>query len=325
MEDVGTVSVIIPVYGVEKYLQQCLESVCRQSYQNLEIIIIDDESPDLSGKIADDFAASDQRIKALHIKNRGAAGARNIGLEASTGDYIMFIDSDDWVEPDMVEKLLQILIREKCDIVQCQYMNETCIESVKQEYHAGERVCNDADYIKEMISKWEYVLIWNKIYRKSVIKDIRFVEGRCIDDEFYTYKVIMNARKIVLCNQYLYHYRLRKSGAMGNVQKVRQRFYDQADFITLRYPVLCSAYPELKKQLCMHMLEVLMSVMRNGAEYACVYRYAKARLMRYGIPALVSDIDMTTKKSILIYMVSSRTYFLNRKKIEKDVQQNYFE
>ena len=113
------VSIIIPVYNVEKYLAQCLESVCGQTYKNLEIIVVDDESPDHSGEIAEEFAKKDSRVRVEHIKNRGAAGARNVGLELCTGEYILFVDSDDWIELNMVEKLLAAIEETDSDIALC--------------------------------------------------------------------------------------------------------------------------------------------------------------------------------------------------------------
>ena len=118
------VSVILPVYGVEAYLPQCLDSVCNQTWKNLEIIVVDDSSPDHSGSIADEYAQMDPRIIVFHIENRGAAGARNVGLGAAHGEYIMFVDSDDWLELNTIERLMTFTHEHKAEIVQCQYYDE---------------------------------------------------------------------------------------------------------------------------------------------------------------------------------------------------------
>jgi len=114
------VSIIIPVYNVEKFIDQCLHSIVEQTYKNLEIIIVDDNSPDKSGDISDRYSELDSRIKVFHIQNRGAAGARNLGLDNCTGDYILFVDSDDWLEKNAVEIMLNSLLSSKSDFVQCQ-------------------------------------------------------------------------------------------------------------------------------------------------------------------------------------------------------------
>lgn len=326
MKDFGLVSVILPVYGVEKYLSQCLETVCGQTYQNLEIIVVDDESPDRCGEVADEFAKNDNRVKVLHIKNRGAAGARNVGLDASTGDYIMFVDSDDWLELNAVEAMMSYMQENDCEIVQCQYTDEYIDKSVCHTYHDREGLCSSAQFIEDMIEKWEYIVIWNKLYKREVMQDIRFVEGRCIDDEFYIYKVIMQAKKIALISDYLYHYRLRKSGAMGNSQKEKQRLRDQVDFITQRFEPLCQAFPMLRQKLLAHMAEVLMSVMRNGAEYKDSYDYAKKQLKKYASETVLStNISQNIKKSVLTYLWKSRDGFVGKKDRVILEQEGYFD
>lgn len=326
MKDFGLVSVILPVYGVEKYLSQCLETVCGQTYQNLEIIVVDDESPDKCGEIADEFAQKDSRIKVLHIKNRGAAGARNVGLDVCTGDYVMFVDSDDWLELNAVETLMAIIQKNDCEIVQCQYTDEYVEKSVCHTYQEREGLCSSSQFIEDMIEKWEYIVIWNKLYKREVMQGIRFVEGRCIDDEFYTYKVIMNAKKIALIPDYLYHYRLRKSGAMGNSQKEKQRLKDQVDFVTQRYEPLCQAFPKLKVKLLTHMAEVLMSVMRNGAEYQDSYGYAKKQLKKYAMGIVFGgNIRRDIKKSVVAYLLKKRDTFIEKKDRPILEQDGYFD
>lgn len=320
MENLGLVSVIIPVYNVEKYLHHCLESICNQTYPYLEIIVIDDESPDNSGKIADALATKDSRIKVLHIKNRGAAGARNVGLDSLTGDYVFFVDSDDWIEPNTIEIMLKKLVDCGADIVQCQYVDEYKSQSINHIcYNQVERY-SDEEFIEDMIPHWENILIWNKIYKSQLFNGVRFIEGRCIDDEFFTYKVVSNSSDIVIIQNYLYHYINRKSSAMGNVQKNKQRHIDQVDFVTQRYPYLTNKYPRLKGKLLKHLCEVLMSVMRNGCNDTETYSYAKSKLRKFGKQALLNkEIDLSYKKSILKYLFGAQ------KKLHPDVKKEFRE
>lgn len=306
MKNRDLVSIIIPVYGVEKYLPECLESVCSQTYENLEIIVVDDESPDKSGEIADEYAKKDRRVKTYHIQNRGAAGARNYGLDVCTGSYIMFVDSDDWIESNMVEALVSACEEQNCDIAQCQYIDEFVDKSEKHIYIEENQVCDSLRFIETMLKKWEYVINCNKIYKIELLRNLRFVEGRCIDDEFFTYKAVLNANSIALLTGYYYHYRMRKSSAMGSEVKAKQRLRDQVDFVTERYPVLQQRFPKLKKDLLAHMCEVYMQVMRNPAVDDEIYDYAKQHLKKYGKMACCMSIDVNMKKSILVYLAKKK-------------------
>lgn len=324
MGNLGVVSVIVPVYDVEKYLPRCIESICNQTYPYLEIIVVDDESPDNSGKIADDYANKYGRIKVLHIKNKGAAGARNVGLDAHTGDYVFFVDSDDWIESNTIEIMLKKLISSNADIVQCQYIDEYKSHSIKHICDNQDENYNDEEFIKDMIPHWENILIWNKIYKSHLFDDVRFVEGRCIDDEFFTYKVVSNSSNIVIIKDYLYHYINRKSGAMGNPQKKKQRHIDQVDFVTQRYSFLLDKYPNLKSVLLQHMCEVLMLVMRNGCYDKETYSYAKSKLKKYSKHALLNkEINLSFKKSILKYLLMFRNKLYPDS--EKEIREDYFE
>lgn len=325
MKDLGLVSIIIPVYNVEKYLSQCLDSVCNQTYPYLEIIVVDDESPDNCGKIADEYAGKDNRIKVLHIQNRGAAGARNVGLDICTGDYVMFVDSDDWLEIHAIEKMISTMDSTKTDIVQCQYIDEYVDESKRHEYIDENHVGDCALFIETMIQKWEYIINCNKIYRRKLVEQIRFPEGHCIDDEFYTYRAVLRADKVAFITDCLYHYRQRISSATSSADKEKQRFKDQVDFITQRYEPIVQALPQLKTKLLEHMMEVLMVVMRNGASYKDIYHYAKKNLLKYGIKAFVQrDIKGVTRKSILFYLIKSRNSF-EANVANVSMQYQYFE
>ena len=321
------VSVIIPVYNVENYLVDCLDSVCNQTYSSLEIIVVDDESPDNSGKIVDEYAVRDNRIKALHIKNSGAAGARNRALDVCKGEYIMFVDSDDWLEDNAIEVMMTKMLNNSCDMVLCQYFDEFTNKSEKHTFLEKSYICSDMIFIKDMIKKWEYIINSNKIYKASAINTIRFVEGRCIDDEFFTYKAVMNMKTIYISDEYLYHYRMRKSSAMGDAKKQNQRHIDQVDFVTERYVPLSKAYPELIPNLLNHIAEVLMSVMRNSAGYPDTFIYAKNKLKYYSKKILFNkSINSKIKKSIIMYLFKPQNELICSIDVNKNqLQENYFD
>lgn len=182
------ISVIIPVYNVEKYLKFCLDSVLEQSYKNLEIILIDDGSTDGCGKICDEYALIDNRIKVIHKINGGLADARNVGLKSATGDFIGFLDSDDYIYPTFYEELYGIIQKYNSDIAECEFMRinveniESCkkiIEKENENKNVVENVNNNIQalsllYGARLNPYLKKVVVWNKLYRKSVLKDIVF-------------------------------------------------------------------------------------------------------------------------------------------------------
>lgn len=321
------VSIIVPVYNVERYLQQCIQSIIDQNLLEIEIILVDDGSTDQSSLICDFFAEKDSRIKVIHQINGGAAKARNTGLDNSTGNYIMFIDSDDWIEKNTVKELLMLIKTCRCDIAMCQYIDEYVNGSENHDYIDKDGVFSSEDIAKNMLFNWEYLISCCKLYRKEVLKGIRWVEGHCIDDEFFTYKVIINADRIGLCKKHLYHYRQRRSSAMGNEKKKNARLKDQVDFVTIRYDELCRTFPALRTLITEHLITVLFHVMKNGAEDPGVFYYAKQMLRKYGIPGLFNiRISNSIKKSIVKYMVAKRTsFFLPNNNTDKKYDWMYFE
>lgn len=209
MKPMSMISVIVPIYRTEKYLDQCIQSIVQQTYKNLEILLIDDGSPDRCPQICDKWVKLDSRIRVIHQINGGGGKARNTALDMAKGRYISFVDSDDYVAPQMFEILLSYF-DEDIDIVECEYCK------VKEDFagfHIDYPNCKmkryaTVDAMRENISGSLFEqIIWNKIYRKSVIGEIRFPEGKMIDDEFWTYKVIGNARNLVHIDDRLYAYR----------------------------------------------------------------------------------------------------------------------
>lgn len=238
------VSVIIPVYQVEKYLDKCIYSVINQTYKNIEIILIDDGSKDNSSKICDKWLLLDQRIKVLHCNNGGGGKSRNRGLNKASGEFIVFVDSDDYIHENMIECLYSYFSNE-VDIVECDYI-ETFDNNAKFEY---EVTCRSKLYTSKeaLIQNINDCLfkqvVWNKMYRKDIINNIRFPEGKIIDDEFWTYRVIGNANKLIHIDQKLYAYRQRKESIMHSKfsldrYQIIEARKDRLEFIRLSYPEL---------------------------------------------------------------------------------------
>lgn len=168
------ISVIVPVYNVEKYLKKCVESICNQTYQDLEIILIDDGATDNSGKICDELAKWDERIVVIHQKNAGQASARNVGLEIFKGDYLAFVDSDDTIEAYMFEMLLTIMEKSDCDIAICGHRIVQENEKLNETFKECQEEVLDIDELWEEIFGKLNNAVWNKLYKRELIGDNRF-------------------------------------------------------------------------------------------------------------------------------------------------------
>lgn len=213
------ISIIVPVYNVELYIDHCVESLVNQTYKNLEILLVDDGSPDKSGARCDEWEKKDSRIKVIHTSNRGAGAARNLALEIARGEYIAFVDSDDCVATNMYETLTDIFEKdESIDIVECEYVlfeNSVDFFAIQAgaSYEISEYKTEEAleEHIKDHYFRQ---LIWNKLYKRQVVEQIRFPEKTKIDDEFWTYQVLGNAKKLVHINKKLYAYRQQENSIM---------------------------------------------------------------------------------------------------------------
>lgn len=211
-------SIIVPVYNVEQYLTKCIESLLAQTLKEIEIILVDDGSTDKSSKICDQYALKDERIKVIHKTNGGLSEARNKGIEAAKGEYLGFLDSDDWVETNFYQYLYKLIQNTRADIAQCDFVY-AYDESIKIEFNniVKENVYTGIEalgllYGSECVRT---VVVWNKIYRRELFKNIRYPKGKLYEDEFTTYKLIYQAKKVVDSNVSMVYYRQRKDSIMG--------------------------------------------------------------------------------------------------------------
>ena len=210
------ISVIVPVYGVEEYLCRCIDSVLKQTYKKFELILVDDGSLDCSGKICDEYAKTDERIKVIHKKNGGLSDARNAGLTKACGEYISFIDSDDWVSKEYLERLLNALKETRADICECNVLKTKGEEKTQTLEKEMLKIYDTIDALEQLIC--DNVLrqyVWNKIYRRCVIKNISFPKGKTNEDEFWTYQVFGNAQRVTKIPDILYYYFQRPNSIMG--------------------------------------------------------------------------------------------------------------
>ena len=214
------ISIIVPIYKVEKYLDRCINSILNQTFKDFELILVDDGSPDRCGDICEEYAKKDKRIKVIHKENGGLSDARNAGLDIAKGEFVGFVDSDDFIHKDMYMILYDAIIKSKSDISQCKFkyfskedeLNKNIINDGKYEIY------NNIDAIEEIIdNKNLNTNVWNKLYKRELFREIRFPKGKIHEDEFVTYKVFYRAKTISYVNKELYYYFSNDTGIMKNL------------------------------------------------------------------------------------------------------------
>ena len=241
------ISIIVPIYDVEKYLNRCIVSILNQTYKNFELILVDDGSNDQCPKICDEWAKKDGRISVIHKKNGGLSDARNAGIKVAEGEYIAFVDSDDWVSEFYLEYLRKALIENDCDIVECEIIRVS--ENVSGENESIKKY--DKASIYETEKALEYLIadqrfhqyVWNKLYKRSVIQGILFEKGKTNEDEFWTYQIFGNAKRVGKIEIPLYYYLYRDTSIMGAKYSIKR--LDALDAKLQRQKYIEEKYPRL--------------------------------------------------------------------------------
>lgn len=244
----GIVSIIIPVYNVERYIIECFESVRKQTYKEIEVILVDDGSTDKSSKICDEFAKKDNRFHVIHTENKGVACARNTGLKSISGEYIFFLDSDDLLETFAIKKMVQTLNLYHADMV-CgseQWVDEenNPIGESESDYIDNTKVF-DAEEALTYFVKLEWGP-WNKLYRRNIHENIEFPNYKIHEDEAIKFKLLEKCSKVVLINEKTYRYRQRQGSLTNAGKKILKpdMFYSRVE----NYKWLEENHPELTSE-----------------------------------------------------------------------------
>jgi len=209
------ISVIVPIYKVEPYITKCLDSIIRQSYKNLEIILVDDGSPDLCGEICDEYAKNDNRITVIHKKNGGVSSARNAGLVIASGDWIGWVDSDDWIELDMYEYLLSNVLRHNADIAVCSRYEEYRRHSLYRGWKQVEILDTENALAQLLKNDTMQNFLWDKLWKKSLFDNICFPYGKTYEDIAVMHRLFEKAQHILCLPTAKYHYRQRANSIVG--------------------------------------------------------------------------------------------------------------
>lgn len=211
--DKKLISVIVPIYKVENFLRDCVESILRQTYSNYELILVDDGSPDNCGQICDSYAKNDKRIKVIHKKNGGLSDARNAGLDIAQGEYVTFIDSDDIIWEGYLEILIKNALKYNADIVQGELTNS--LKELGGKADKSEMLLNGKEIFRKfLLCKGFDVYIWKNLYSRHLFRDIRFPVGRINEDNLTIYKLYFEAQRAVYIPRIIYFYRINPNGIM---------------------------------------------------------------------------------------------------------------
>ena len=274
------ISVIVPVYNVEQYLARCVDSILAQSYENLEVILVNDGSRDGSGAICDAYAAKDSRIRVIHKENGGLSSARNAGLDVAEGEYIAFVDSDDWIEVQSYEWMMEQMLRHDVNLV--------CAGRYDVDGETGEKTVGLCPRKEEVISGEEMVgriFTWDncdssacdKLYHRSLFDTYRFPLGVVCEDVPLTYRLVLEAGRVALCDRPVYNY-YQRAGSISR-DSVSDKTFHYCRHTAYIYPYIRDNYPAIREQAEFLRVRSLyhLCLTLEQAEPEIRSRYAKER------------------------------------------------
>lgn len=230
-------SIVVPVYNVEKYLKRCIESLIAQTFNDYEIILVDDGSTDKSGEICDKFSKLYEKITVIHKENGGLSSARNAGIDIATGEYIGFVDSDDWIEPDMYDNLYNVAEKYRLDMALCGVELDFEDGSSKIYYSIENfKILNKEEALRDIfVNSLFFEEAWNKIYRRHIFDTIRYPDGKIHEDTYIICKILDKCNKIGYIPNISYHYFQRSDSIMGNLKKIPSIDRIYSVYVVLRY------------------------------------------------------------------------------------------
>ncbi|WP_209122916.1 glycosyltransferase family 2 protein [Alkalihalobacillus sp. BA299] len=314
------ISIIVPVYKVEKYLHKCIDSILNQSYPNLEIILVNDGSPDNCGSICDEYAEQDQRVKVIHKENGGLSSARNSGLDLATGEYIGFVDSDDYIEKDMYEELYKAAYEHSADVVECSLNIIEGTSNRTIEGHGNMEIGDNVFALQRLLELPYRNVTYNKLYKKTLFNDIRY-PNKTYEDGFVAYKILHNLKKYVFIGLGKYNYIKREGSIMADQKKYSIKNLDGLEVQIERYKyfkehnlnslILYLSQKHLFVQLMFH-FNMLQKNQQLDREY--LYRKMIQRVISEYYDDFISNENLSEYKKII--QASKKRFFLFQKNID---------
>lgn len=299
------ISIIIPIYNTSKYLDRCINSVINQTYTHIEIILVDDGSTDGSSAICDEFALKDNRIKVIHKENGGLSDARNAGLDVASGEYVGFLDSDDYVSPEMYEKLIHRIEKTGCDIANAMYVrvDEKGEITPSRVTHTEDCEITAEEFLRELMLHTGDVSVCTKLFKREIFDFVRFQTGKLNEDLLFILDVLCHVSKIAFSGQVGYFYFSRSDSVSSGYGKA---VVDMVENAVLAKRIVDERYPSLKKQterfcLYQHMAYLLLVPKQDAKRENKVYASALAYIRKNAHKSFFNK-DLTVKNKMTIMM-----------------------
>ncbi|MGL5752407.1 MAG: bifunctional glycosyltransferase/CDP-glycerol:glycerophosphate glycerophosphotransferase, partial [Paraclostridium sp.] len=314
------VSIVVPIYNVEKYIHRCVDSIINQSYKNLEIILVNDGSLDNCGSISEEYAKKDNRIKVVHKENGGLSDARNFGMKKITGEYTFFLDSDDWITADIIENLVKVSIENNADVVQSgfYYAYEDYLLFDDRYYKENELVILDnKTLMKELVINDKIKnFAWGKLYKTTLVKEIPFKKGVLFEDVFWAHKVMQKVSTYAVFNKPMCYYLQRSDSISGNYNiknlDIIDGLIERHEFIENNYKELkYYSYKRILKTCLMHyeLLEKSSQVDKNKEHRQAIINYIENN---YEEINKAISLDKQLKINLGIFKLNPSMVKLNR-------------
>jgi len=312
------VSVVVPVYNVENYIEKCIESILVQSFKEFELIIVDDGSTDGSGKLAEKYAY-DARVKVLHKENGGLSDARNHGILEAHGDYICFVDSDDWVEADYIEHMYDLAIEHNADVVICDIKKNTGDESISQPSELEIVKESGFEAIDNIYSAryMQYVVAWNKLYRRTIFDQFQYTVGLIHEDEAIIGHIYSIADRVVRTNRILYNYRVSNDSSIMS-KKYSLKRLDILKAMELRMALFQEkGYKKYyEKDSFKYMYKILLNIIEVGKmdeKHPEVIKELKEKYWRKYKESHSFDWSLKRRIGMLLFGICPKAYLLKYK------------
>lgn len=304
------VSIIVPVYKVEKYLRKCVESILSQTYHDIEVILVDDGSPDSCGKICDEYALADGRVKVIHQTNGGLSAARNAGIDIASGEFLSFVDSDDYIEPEMIERLLAPFCMGSCDISMCgcrtidELGAEISTDSFSEEYLSGDEL------LKQVILPLK-TASWNKLFSRKVIRDARFPIGKIHGEDLVFLSELIDRNVCLATVPYCGYNYVKHSGSI-TTSGFSERSFDEVFCKDTAAERIKNIFPDYEKQLRMWCFRARMNVLRkmmiHDAGGYLTQKHAYLRWLRENYGSLSKIMPFRMRIEYIAMMYTRKIY-----------------
>lgn len=298
------ISVIVPVYNVEKYVGRCLTSIINQSYTNLEIIVINDGSTDNSLSVCEEYAAKDNRIKLITQENRGLSGARNTGLRHYNGEYVTFVDSDDWIHCNMIEYLYNVLIRHNCEMSLCAN-RRVSVETIRDEQYKeidGIKFTREAFML--MFLNGTITACWARLFKRNIVSGFEFPEGLNCEDFIYMYEVIRRIKiGVAFFDIPLYYYFDRPDSIVNGSFSIKK--FDQFYSAKRLFELVCEHTPQYKKQSLTRLSGAIISLVNSTRTHEGFEEQEKEMIstLRNNVPLFLFNKYIMWKMRVLLFFL----------------------